>query len=181
MIYYCLTRECLRNYLLRYFGETTKEDCDNCSNCQAESEPFDAGAIACDMARCIWESHQRYGARVIIGTLRGEKYAKLLSYGVDKLPSYGCWREVSESLLQQILNHLLVEGYFILTKDKYALVKLTDKADELLNGQPEIIIQYYKEREQEEKTVVKVHRAKSDVLTSKRKKCLHTLFSRISP
>lgn len=175
MIYYCLTRECLRNYLLRYFGETTKEDCDHCSSCQAESDPFDAGAIACDMARCIWESHQRYGARVIIGTLRGEKYAKLLSYGVDKLPSYGCRSEVSESLLQQILNHLLLEGYFILTKDKYALVKLTDKADELLNGQPEIIIKYYKEREQEEKTAEKVHRAKSDVLTSKGFKLFETL------
>lgn len=175
MIYYCLTRECLRNYLLRYFGETAKEDCGNCSSCQAESEPFDAGAIACSIARCIWESHQRYGARVIIGTLRGEKYAKLLSYGVDKLPSYGCCSEVSESLLQQILNHLLLKGYFILTKDKYALVKLSDKADELLNGQPEIIIKYYKEREQKEAATAKVHRAKSDVLTSKGLELFETL------
>ena len=167
MIYYCLTKNCLRRYLLHYFGERTVADCGNCSSCQAESEPFDAGRLAASIIRCIQESHQRYGARVIIGTLRGEKYAKLLSYGVDKLPSYGCCGDVSESLLQQVLNHLVIEGYLIFTKDKYALVKLTEKSDELLRDQPSIIIKYYQEREQEQKDKVKVHRAKSDVLTSK--------------
>lgn len=167
MIYYCLTRNCLRRYLLHYFGEQTMEDCGNCSSCQAESEPFDAGPLAASIIRCVEECHQRYGARVIIGTLRGEKYAKLLSYGVDKLSCYGSCAEVSESLLQQIMNHLIIEGYLIFTKDKYALVKLTEKADELLRDKPSIMIKYYKEREEKEKDKPKVHRAKSDVLTFK--------------
>lgn len=175
MIYYCLTTECLRNYLLRYFGEQVTEDCGNCSTCQAESEPFDAGAIAADIIRCVQECHQRYGARVIIGTLRGEKYAKLLSYGVDSLSSYGVRSDISESLLQQILNHLLTEEYLTLSKDKYSLVKLTDKADELLRQQPEIIIKYYKEQEQKEAAKTKSHKAKSDVLTSKGHELFETL------
>ncbi len=167
MIHYCLTKECLRNYLLRYFGERTGEDCGNCSNCQADSQPYDAGSITKDILICIEESHQRYGVRVIMGTLRGEKYAKLLSYGVNQLSSYGCCSEVSENLLQQIINHLLTEGYLNLTKDKYSILKLTEKAYAFLTKPHEIWIKYYEEREERELGKTKVRRAKSDVLTSK--------------
>ena len=30
---YCYTTECLRNYILKYFGETPKKPCENCGNC----------------------------------------------------------------------------------------------------------------------------------------------------
>lgn len=33
MTYYCFTHECLREYILRYFGEYSSNYCGNCSNC----------------------------------------------------------------------------------------------------------------------------------------------------
>ena len=33
MTYYCFTNECLRDYILRYFGEYGGNYCGNCSNC----------------------------------------------------------------------------------------------------------------------------------------------------
>jgi ATP-dependent DNA helicase RecQ len=33
---YCLTKSCLRQYILQYFGETVAKDCGNCGNCLAE-------------------------------------------------------------------------------------------------------------------------------------------------
>lgn len=33
MNFYCQTSECLRTYVLRYFGENVKEGCGNCGNC----------------------------------------------------------------------------------------------------------------------------------------------------
>ncbi|MDD3569754.1 MAG: RecQ family ATP-dependent DNA helicase [Lachnospiraceae bacterium] len=33
MNFYCQTTECLRTYVLRYFGENVNEGCGNCSNC----------------------------------------------------------------------------------------------------------------------------------------------------
>lgn len=33
MIAYCHTSACLRNYLLRYFGEKVYKDCGSCGNC----------------------------------------------------------------------------------------------------------------------------------------------------
>jgi len=35
MIAYCETGRCLRAYLLRYFGEKPKENCNHCSNCKS--------------------------------------------------------------------------------------------------------------------------------------------------
>jgi ATP-dependent DNA helicase RecQ len=33
MIHYANTRQCLRQYILQYFGETAKDTCQGCSNC----------------------------------------------------------------------------------------------------------------------------------------------------
>lgn len=36
MTWYCKSKTCLREYILRYFGEKSAENCGNCSNCVAE-------------------------------------------------------------------------------------------------------------------------------------------------
>ena len=36
MNYYCVTKDCLRQYILNYFGEPRSESCENCGNCLAE-------------------------------------------------------------------------------------------------------------------------------------------------
>ena len=38
MVFYCTTNECLREYILRYFGEYGSNFCGNCSNCQTQFE-----------------------------------------------------------------------------------------------------------------------------------------------
>ncbi|MFR4784334.1 MAG: RecQ family zinc-binding domain-containing protein [Pilosibacter sp.] len=34
MTFYCFTNDCLREYILRYFGEYGSGYCGNCSNCE---------------------------------------------------------------------------------------------------------------------------------------------------
>ena len=42
MVDYCHTPECLRAFIMRYFGELeVEETCDNCSNCKIEGELID--------------------------------------------------------------------------------------------------------------------------------------------
>ncbi|WP_242875685.1 RecQ family zinc-binding domain-containing protein, partial [Anaerobium acetethylicum] len=38
---YCRTTNCLRNYILEYFGEKTGAPCDNCGNCHREYQEVD--------------------------------------------------------------------------------------------------------------------------------------------
>ena len=38
---YCYTTECLRNYILKYFGENPEKPCQDCGNCLREFETLD--------------------------------------------------------------------------------------------------------------------------------------------
>lgn len=40
MTFYATTRDCLREFILRYFGERAPHYCGNCSNCLTEFEKW---------------------------------------------------------------------------------------------------------------------------------------------
>ena len=89
MTFYCFTHDCLREYILKYFGEYGKSYCGNCLNCQTEFEEQDVSQEARAMIRCVESSGQRYGVNVILDTLRGASTAKIRQYEMDGNPEYG--------------------------------------------------------------------------------------------
>lgn len=170
MNYYCLTANCLRKYILNYFGEWSGDRCDNCSNCRKEFTETDMTEAARKIVSCVKELRGRYGINVIAGTLAGDSRAKLREYGVAAYPSYGSLRELGEPKIKQLIHQMLVEDELTLTKDKYALLKITPKADEIVNGIRTVILKEAKEEGQE--SVRKRYgsagnRRKSDILNSK--------------
>ena len=56
MANYCQTTGCLRNYILRYFGEEPAEPCGSCGNCDREFEEVDMTAQAKWMINCVAET-----------------------------------------------------------------------------------------------------------------------------
>lgn len=176
MTYYCVTKDCLREYLLNYFGEKANHSCDNCSNCMAELEELDITLICKDIFQCILESRQRFGINVIVGILRGDRKAKLISYGFDQLKTFGVRREVSESRLKQMINELIYRNYLCTTTDKYAIIKLTLDASRVMQDQELVVMKVSKVPEIEEtlsgqKSLANKKKAKtvrtSDVLNGK--------------
>lgn len=71
---------------------------------------------------------------LIVDTVHGSKNSRLIQVGMDQNPYYGTCEEEPIYRLRQILNHLLVEGYLFLTDDKYPVLELTEKSEEILNG-----------------------------------------------
>lgn len=137
---YCMTRNCLRSYILRYFGEQGSSRCENCSNCRTEFEEKDVTEEARKIIRCIVEMGQRYGVNVVVGTLLGDHRAKLREYHVSDYVSYGSMKERTEAGIKEIIGQMLVEGLLVQTKDKYALVKITPKAQSVLDGEQTVCI-----------------------------------------
>ena len=133
MTFYCFTHECLREYILRYFGEYGPNYCGNCQNCLTEFEEVDVFAEACSIVRCVDECRQRYGVNVILDTLRGANTAKIRQYHMEENSCYGKCREIPIYRLRQIFNFLLEKEYIRLSNDEYTLVKLTDRSELLLN------------------------------------------------
>jgi len=145
MTYYCFTNDCLRDYILRYFGEYKENYCGNCSNCLTGFETVDVTDTAKAIIGCTETSRQRYGANVIMDTLHGANTVKIRNYGMNENPHYAVLSKVPVYKLRQVMNHLLLKEYLSVTNDEYAIVKLTQKAGAVLNEEETILMKMAKE------------------------------------
>lgn len=140
MVNYCMTQDCLREYILRYFGEKISEPCGNCSNCLKEFERIDCTEEAKEIIGCVQEMRGRYGINVVAGTLAGANRAKLREYKVTGLASYGRLRNKEEAEIKNIIQTMLLEEILTQTNDKYQLVKIGPRAEEVLLDEREVIL-----------------------------------------
>ncbi len=172
MTYYCLTTGCLREYILRYFGESGAGACGNCRNCLREYEEIDVTEASVRIIEGIREVRQRYGINVVAGMLAGGDRAKLREYRVSEYASFGSLRGMGEGEIKQIINEMLVEGLLAMTNDKYAILKFTAKAEEVLQGDRQVILRQPKKLPGQgegstERKKSKSKARKSDILNSR--------------
>ena len=151
MTFYCFTHDCLREYILKYFGEYGQSYCGNCLNCQTEFEEQDITGEARAMINCVESSGQRYGVNVILDTIRGASIAKLRQYHMEEKPSYGACAKIPAYRLRQIFNYLVLQGYLYLTDDGYTIVKLTATSKDLLDEGSHVTMKMPKEQEPRKK------------------------------
>ena len=143
---YCMTTSCLRNYILKYFGETTHQPCDNCGNCHQEFEELDMTLDAKWVVGCITEMRGRYGQALVIGTLLGSKKARLKDIGATSYNCYGQLENRTEADLRILISQMIRMGYIIQTEGEYSVLRAGNIAD-LQNKNTNIIIKKFKEKE----------------------------------
>ena len=135
MVNYCKTQECLRGYILDYFGQEHESFCGNCSNCSTETEERDIT----DQARMILSCVQRMSAKLgyslgltsVVRTLLGSRDKRLLQLGLDKLGSYGMLRKLGQDDLRAMAENLESQGY-LETDPVHGGISLTQKAQGVL-------------------------------------------------
>ena len=132
MTFYCHTADCLREYILRYFGETPENYCGNCGNCSRNFEEADVTREAQLLVEGIARTGQRFGAKMVLDILRGSGNARILSGGFDKLPVYGKLAGVGEKRLRAILQFLELRGFVENTGDEYPVLRLRETAEDLM-------------------------------------------------
>ncbi|HCD44887.1 MAG TPA: DNA helicase RecQ [Lachnoclostridium sp.] len=148
MTFYSFTNECLRDYILRYFGEYGENYCGNCSNCLSQFETVDVTDIAKGLIGCVESCRQRYGVNVIIDTVHGANTAKIRNYRMDQNAYYGVLAKVATYKLRQVMNYLMLNEFLTITNDEYAIVKLSGKSKEVLADGEAIVMKMAKEQEQ---------------------------------
>lgn len=162
MTFYCNTNECLRDYILRYFGEYGSNYCGNCINCLTQFETVDVTETARSLIGCVAASRERYGVNVIIDTVHGANTAKIRNYRMDGNPHYGELAKVPVYRLRQVMNHLQLKEYLSVTNDEYAIVKLTEKSRLLLDGAEPVMMKLAKTQEPEARTKKEKQAKKTD-------------------
>ena len=121
---YCYTPECLRNYILKYFGENPSKPCEDCGNCLREFETLDMTEEAKKIINCAFEAKGRYGKTIIIDTVAGAKTARLEEIGATGYKSYGVLASSNKKLLRRLLEQMIMEGYLVV--GDYQVIKLGD-------------------------------------------------------
>ncbi|WHH58638.1 DNA helicase RecQ [Petroclostridium sp. X23] len=164
MTYYCHSFDCLREYILKYFGDRTANFCGNCSNCNTNFEDIDITEDAQKILSCIVRMGERYGIKIIIDTLRGSKAEKVVKLGLDKIKTYGIMSGIKEKRIREIINHLVLNEYLMLTNSEFPIAKLTSKSrNVLLNGE-KLTMKIVKEEAREAKPIKQKAVVNSDLL-----------------
>ena len=151
MVSYCKTEDCLRGYILNYFGQVHSEICGNCGSCKGEFEEVDVTVKAQMLLSCIVRIRERLGYRVGVGmvvkVLMGSRDKRVLQLGLDALSTYGLMKKVDGASLRRLAEHLEAEGY-LLTEQEHQTLCLTEKAAEVLYRGRTVMMKQLKEPEQ---------------------------------
>lgn len=112
---YCKTKDCLRGYILEYFGQKHPQICGNCGNCSGCFENTDMTREAQMILPCVKRVHDKLGywvgANLIVNVLRGTQIKRVLELGLNDLSTFGLLKSVSRSEIQAMIDHLEAEGY----------------------------------------------------------------------
>ena len=139
MIDYCFCSNCLRKYMLNYFGESTVwTTCDNCSSCKGSGDKVNVTKEAKAIFRAIMGTDERYGASMITSIVRGERTDRIMRAGHDALPVFGLLSNVDEKSIKGLIQQFVASGYLRSSSGKYPVLSLTAGAEEVLAGRKEV-------------------------------------------
>ncbi|MBQ3078975.1 MAG: DNA helicase RecQ [Clostridia bacterium] len=160
---YCLTDECLRAYILRYFSEASEDKCSLCMNCQAGQTKVDISPVSKIILSCVDESGERFGASMIVNVLMGSSEERLLSCKLDRLSSYGALSQYERASITEIVEQMVEKGFLDRDEGMYPILRLGPNAASLMRGSMKM-------------TALRMPEAKSS-RTKKAKKIMQTTLS----
>ena len=141
MIDFCESKECLRAFILKYFGEeNVREYCNNCSNCLNSDELRDYTIEAQKILSCVYRTRERYGVAVLIDVLRGMVGPKIINDKLNELTTYGIMREYSSKFIRDLIKALIDFGYVNLKEGTYSMLQLNEKSYSILKSKQRVML-----------------------------------------
>lgn len=123
MSVYCMTADCLRGCLVRYFGSgaSVPPRCGACSNCDADERPLEVTELAFAVMRCVHEMRGSFGKAVVVDVLRGARGVKLEEAGLYGLASYGTVKAPALQL-RVLIELMIARGFLVSTEGNDPMV-----------------------------------------------------------
>lgn len=144
---YCNTTGCLREYMLRYFGDEVAaehaaagagstatdeaEGCGNCSNCLTQFEVEDVTDMARAAVHYVATRPMRFGKSLIADVLHGGNTERIRQMHLDEDRGYGELSNESVGRIKDIIGQLCGRGYLATSQGQYPVVGLGPRAGEV--------------------------------------------------
>lgn len=149
MTFYCSTTGCLREYILRYFGERSPAYCGNCSTCNTNFETVDITTEAQKIVSCVYRvqrSGRSFGRAMIADILKGSANKRIAQFGLDKLPTYGIMPTFTQVKILKIMDYL-IENEWLAVEGEFSVVATTTKSAEIVRDRIKVEMKLEKESE----------------------------------
>lgn len=151
IINYVNTNKCLREFILEYFGQDAEKNCNNCSNCLDDYEKIDVSLDSQKILSCIYRLEQRYGTSTIVDCLKGSNSQNSKEKNLKSYSTFGIMKENNSKYIKDLIGVLVADGYIKVSGVKYPILKLNEKAKEILFEKKKIYIRDLKEDKTKEK------------------------------
>ena len=164
MTFYATTTDCLRRYILNYFGENAPVYCGHCGNCDTNFEEVDATMDARKILSCVYRLDERrlhFGKIVVAAVLTGSKIEQIGRFSLNTLSTYGIMSEQTAVRVRQLIDVLLERGLLTADPERYNALFLTKTGNALMRGRGELHIRLPREKKPE--TVRRTEELSADV------------------
>lgn len=154
MTFYATTDECLRRYILRYFGEQAPVSCGHCGNCDTVFEQVDATVDAQKILSCVYRMAERglhFGRGMAAAVLVGSQSEQIKKFRLDTLSTYGIMRGTSMARVRQLTDALIERGCLKADPDRYNALFLTASGNALMRGRDTFALRLPREKKPETK------------------------------
>lgn len=139
MVDYCHTPECLRHFIIHYFGDSAAPDaCGNCSSCKAGLERMDVTLDAQEVFSCVYRMHERFGLTLVAQVLKGSADKRIKELHFDQLSTYGLMKERTLADIKLLIQRFVATDYLALTESQYPVLTLQPTAYAVLKGQEKV-------------------------------------------
>ena len=152
MTFYATTTDCLRRYILNYFGEKAPLCCGHCGNCDTNFEEVDATMDARKILSCVYRLDERrlhFGKTVVAAVLTGSKSEQINRFHLDTLSTYNIMHEQTAVRVRQFIDVLLERGLLTADPERYNALFLTQTGNALMRGRGELRIKLPREKKPE--------------------------------
>ena len=152
MTFYATTTNCLRRYILNYFGEKAPLCCGHCGNCDTNFEEVDATMDARKILSCVYRLDERrlhFGKTVVAAVLTGSKSEQINRFHLDTLSTYNIMHEQTAVRVRQLIDVLLERGLLTADPERYNALFLTQTGNALMRGRGELRIKLPREKKPE--------------------------------
>ena len=130
LIAYSEASGCRRQVLLRHFGETLAEPCNNCDGCLEPQQRSDCRVAAQKALSAVYRTGQRFGAAHVVDVLLGGNTERIRNQRHDQLSVYGIGKELDRGQWRAVLRQLVSLG---------ALISPAEAKGGLCFGAPELV------------------------------------------
>ncbi|MEG1965778.1 MAG: DNA helicase RecQ [Oscillospiraceae bacterium] len=130
--FYSTTNQCLRKFILNYFGENSENKCNFCSNCTPKDNSGELSENAKNILCVISAISEKYGYNFIIDILTGSDDVRIAKKGFDTLPQFGVLRTEEFGKVKKELEWLEENEYIYNTTGDYKIAKLTSKGKSIV-------------------------------------------------